>query len=183
MEEILKQFKAQLASILESLKSEIGGVRTNRPSPGLIEDVKVTYYNQTTPIKHLGSVGVTLPREIHVTVWDQAAVSAVAKAIEISSLGLTPQVQGNMVRVFLPELSEERRQEFVRHVKKITEDHRIKIRHARDEANKKIEKSEEEGGFSEDQTFAAKEQAQKAVDKTNEEIEKILEMKVKEIAE
>lgn len=183
MEEILKQFKTHLATILESFKSEIAGVRTNRPSAALIEDVKVTYYNQTTPVKHLGSVGVTLPREIHVTVWDQAAVAAVAKAIETSSLGLTPQVQGNTVRVFLPELSEERRQEFARHVKKIAEDHRIKIRHARDEANKKMEKAEETEGLSEDQTFTAKENIQKAVEKTNEEIEKVLAAKVKEITE
>jgi len=180
MDTILNTCKTRLEKVRDSFKKEIAGVRTNRPSTALVEDIKVSYYGEMTPLKHVGSVGIVPPREIHIQVWDGAAVAAVAKAIETSSLGLSPQAEGNTVRIFLPELSAERREEFVRHVKKVAEQHRIEVRRARDEANKEAEKQED---VSEDEQFKLKESIQKEVDAANEAIENALEEKVREIKE
>ncbi len=177
------KLKKEIAGIVDRFKKEIAGIRTNRPSAGLIEDIKVSYYGQIVPVKHVGSVGVTPPREIHVQVWDTSAVGLVSKAIESSQLGLSPQVEGNMVRVFLPELSAERREEFIKHVKKTAEQYRIEIRHARDEANKDIERRENESEITEDERFKEREDVQKTVDGGNEDIEKFLEEKIAEIKE
>ena len=183
MEQLIQSFKVRTAGIVDRFKKEISSVRTNRPSASFVEDIKVTYYDQTMPLNQVGSVGITPPREIHIQVWDKAATAAVVKAIESSSLGLTPSVEGNVVRLFLPELSEERREEFVRHVKKISEQHRIELRHARDEANKEIKKKEEDGELTEDEKFKVKEEVQKVVDETNKAIETALEGKIYEIKE
>lgn len=178
-----EKLKKEIVGIVDRFKREIAGIRTNRPSPGLIEDIKVSYYGQIVPVKHVGSVGVTPPREIHVQVWDTSAVGLVSKAIESSQLGLSPHVEGNMVRVFLPELSAERREEFIKHVKKTAEQYRIEIRHARDEANKDIERRLNESEITEDERFRGREDVQKVVDGGNEDIEKSLEEKIAEIKE
>lgn len=183
MEPIIQAFKKRGEDIVERFKKEIASVRTNRPSASLVEDVKVNYYDQVMPLRQVGSVGITPPREIHIQVWDKAATTAVVKAIEASSLGLTPSVDGNVVRLFLPELSEERREEFVRHVKKIAEQFRIEVRTARDEANKEVKKKEDADELTEDEKFRAKDEVQKAVDGANKAIEAALEEKIREIKE
>lgn len=178
-----KRFEGEMAKVVEVFKREIAGIRTNRPTAALIEDIKVLYYDAQTPLKHLGSIGVTLPREIYIQIWDQGAVPLVAKAIENSAAGLQPQIDGNTVRVFLPELSAERRDEFKRHVKKIAEEFRIQIRSIRDEIMKTIERLLEASEITEDDRFREREEVQKLVDKTNAEIEKALEAKLAEIDE
>ncbi len=171
-------FESEADRILADLKRELSGVRTNRPSAALVEGIVVDYYGQQTPLKHMSSVSIALPREINIQVWDKGAVSAVAKAVETSTLKLSPQVQGNVVRIHLPELSAERRAEFIKHVKKTAEDYRIRLRHARDEANRK---TQGDVALTEDDKFSEKERVQRAVDKTNDGIEKALEAKIKEI--
>lgn len=180
---MIEEFKKQAEEVVQTFKKEIAGIRTNRPSPGLLEDIKVSYYGQFVPIKHVGSVGVTPPRELHVQVWDLSAVALVSKAIESSQLGLSPQVEGNIVRVFLPELSKERRDEFIKHVKKISEQYRIEVRHARDEANKDVERRLNEKEITEDEKFKEREDIQKITEKVNGEIEELLDEKIKEIQE
>ncbi len=166
-----------------SLKKAYSGVRASRPNTALVEDLKVEYYGQVMPVKQLGTVGVRPPREIDIQVWDQNAVPLVVKAIESSSLNLSANVTGNSIRINLPELSRERREELTKYVKKITEEHRIQLRHLRDEANKKVQSSFDTGEIAEDQKFKLKESIQKEVDKINEEVEKLLENKIREIEE
>lgn len=163
------------------MKEEIKGVRANRPSAALVEDLKVEYYGNLTPLKHMASISVKPPREINIQVWDKEAVNAVAKAIELSDLGLSANTEDNVIRVFLPELSEERRKELVRHVKKILETFRIKVRQAREEANQKVDDLFDKKEISEDDKFKIKEQVQEETEWANEEIEKIFEAKEKEI--
>lgn len=179
----IDKFDAQTKGILESFKKEMGGIRSNRPSASLVEDLKVSYYDQMTPIKHVGSVGVVPPREIHIRVWDKGAISSVVKAIEISQLGLSAQVEGNIIRMYLPELSQERREEMIRYVKKVAEQYRIQIRHSRDEVNKQIQRLCGDNEIGEDEKFAYKEKAQEIVDRVNNEIEKYLSLKIEEIKE
>ncbi len=181
--QILEEFKMQSGHIVDTLKKEMSGIRTNRPTTALVENIKVDYYGQPLPLKQLGTVGITPPREIHIQVWDQSAVGSVVKAIEISSLGLTANTEGNVIRIYLPELSLERREELKKHVKRVAEDHRIKIRHLRDEINKKAQKAFDDHEINEDQKFKLKDEIQKQTNKVNEDIEKTIEAKIKEISE
>jgi len=149
----------------------------------MVEDIKVDYYGQLTPIKHLGTVSVVLPREIDINVWDKGAVAAVAKAVETSSLNVPANADGNLIRINLPQLTDERRKELEKVVRKMAEETRIKVRAARDEVNKEIKKMEEDDRLSEDTAFKQKEEVQKLVVQINEEIENLLENKIKEIFE
>ncbi len=169
--------------IVEDLKKALGGVRTGRPSPALLEDIRVSYYEQMVPLKQVGSIGVQPPRELFIQVWDKAAIPGIVKTIESSSLNVSANVDGNNVRIFLPELSQERRDELVKHVKKVAEEHRIEVRHVRDEVMKMVEELFESGELSEDRKFKAKEEVQKEVEKLNGMIEEAVSKKIQEIAE
>ena len=180
---IINNFQKQTQNALKHLKDELASVRANRPTPALIENISVEYYGNRLPIKQLGSIGIVPPRELIIQVWDKTALPPIAKAIESSSLGLSSTTEGNTVKIFLPELSRERREELIRHVKKETEKIRIEIRHLRDETNKKVEEMLRVKEIGEDQKFKLKDSIQKETDKTNEEIEKLLNNKIKEINE
>ncbi len=177
----VEDFKKGIAFVLQECKRELGGVRANRPSSALIEDIKVGYYGEMTPLKHLGSVTVTPPRELTVQLWDAGAVAPAAKAIESSTLGLTANVEGNAIRIFLPELSAERREELVRHVKKLAEQYRIQVRQHREAANKGIESQLAASEIGEDQKFRSRDEVQKVTDQANKDIEHTLAAKIKEI--
>lgn len=183
MEDYAKDLEKAARPALESFKNELSGVRTNRPTPKLVEDIKVDYLEQQLSVKQLGSISVVPPREINISVWDQGSVNAVAKAIETSGRGLTANVSGNVIRINLPTLTDERRQELTKLVKNLTEQIKIKIRSLRDEVNKKIEAAFKAKTLSEDQKFKSKNQVQKIVDKLNAEAETLLVGKLKEISE
>ncbi len=177
------EFDGKISGILKFFKEQIAGIRSGRPSAKLVEDIVVDYFGQKLPVKQLGSISVIPPREIQISIWDNQAVNSAAKAIESSGLNVAANIDGNLIRINLPPLSNERRHELVKLVKKEAEEARIKIRHLRDERNKGIGRQEEEGEIGEDQKFKLKEDTQKTVDKANEEIEKILGNKIKEIEE
>lgn len=158
-------------------------MRANRPSTNLVEDIQVEYYGQMLPIKQLGSIAIVPPREIAVTLWDKNAVGPAEKAIRESNLGLSPAIDGTTIRLALPPLTDERRAELLKLVKQQAEEARIRIRSQRDDAMKRINQAESEKKISEDQKFAQKDRAQKAVDAANAEIEKLLLQKSKEIQE
>lgn len=176
---ILEEFDKHLDSVLRDLKQDLAGVRANRPTTALLENIPVVYYGQTMPMKHVASITIIPPREILIQAWDKEALPPIAKAIESSSLGLTPQIDGTSIRVRLPELSTERREELIKHVKKVSEQSKIQVRHFRDEANKKTQKFFED----EDQRFRTKEEIQKKTEAVNKGIESVLEAKIKEIQE
>lgn len=178
-----QEFELKIKESLEYLKNQLAAIRGGRPSPKLVEDILVDYFGQKLPIKQLSSISINLPREILISIWDKQAVLNVSKAIESSNLNVSANTDGNLIRINLPPLSTERRQELIKVVKKELEETRIKIRHLRDEINKKISQQEEGGEITEDQKFKLKEQIQKAVDKANNDIEAMLEKKIKEIEE
>lgn len=181
--DIVRDLEIKLKNFIESLKTEFQTIRGSRPSPRMVEDIKVEYYGQITPIKALGSISITPPKEINISVWDKNVINAVAKAIESSPLKVTANIDGNLIRINLPSLTEERRKELEKVIKKITEETKIKIRGARDEANRTVKKLEDEKIFSEDIAFKKKEEVQKVVDKYSREAETIMEAKIKEIFE
>jgi len=180
---MIQSLEIKIKESLEYLKSQFAAVRGGRPSSKLVEDISIDYFGQRMPIKQAGSISVNPPREILISVWDRQAVSIVAKAIESSNLNVSANTDGNLIRINLPPLSAERRQELAKVVKKESEEARIKIRSLRDEVNKKIRQREENGEITEDQELKLKEQIQKSIDKANKDIEEMLEKKIKEIEE
>lgn len=173
----------KLTSIAASFKDELSGIRTNRPTPKLVENIKVEAYGQHMTVKQVGAISIMPPREIDISVWDKDVVNVVAKAIEGSGLGVTANVDGTLIRINLPILTDERRKELEKLIRSMAEEARIKIRHARDEANKDIERDFKDKKISEDKKFKGKEKVQKAVDEANKKIEDALESKLKEISE
>ncbi len=177
-----KLIEQKLKSALENLKTEFQTIRSNRPSPRMVEDIKVEIYGQTLPVKALGSISAVPPREINVMLWDISGVAAVAKAIE-EALRVTASTDGALIRVNLPSLTDERKKEFEKMIRKITEETRIRVRGVRDDANKEIKIAEQGKSISEDVAFKKKEGVQKMVDAVNRELESLMENKIKEILE
>ena len=183
MDELIKNTEQKLKGIVSKFKPEILAIRTNRPNIGPLEDLKVNYFEQMLPVKQLASISVVPPREIQISVWDKSAVQNVAKAIEESGLGFNPNIDGQVIRLNIPTLNKERREEIVKLVKKMTEENKIRVRHGRDEAMREIKRMEDEKVISEDQEFKAKEKIQKIVDQVNYELDDLLNKKIIEINE
>jgi ribosome recycling factor len=183
MEELIKNFSAKTKPLLDGLANEFSSIRTNRPTPQLVEDIAVDYMEQKMKVKQLGSISVVPPREIQIHVWDPASAPAVAKAIESSPLKLSPSVEGTLIRFSMPSLTEERRLELIKFVKATAEKSRIRLRALRDDVNKEIEAAFKAKTLSEDQKFKSKKQIQDVVDKLNRDIEVLVAKKTAEIAE
>lgn len=177
----IKDFEASLKAAVERLKEEFAAIRGNRPSVELLENVKVNWYDQTLTIKQMGSLSVKPPREIEIHIWDNNAVHPVMKAIEDAKTGLSVSSEGNILRIFLPTLTDERRLELIKFAKKTAEAARIQIRSMRDEAIKKMKTAEEKKEISEDNFFKVKEKIQKMIDEINGRVESALEEKIREI--
>jgi len=183
METFIKELEGALNAAVQKLHEELGGVRSNRPSVGLVENIMVECYGQAMPVKQVGSLGVRPPRDIEITVWDQSIVATVAKAIQDAKVGLSVSNDGNIVHATLPSMTDERRAEFSKLVKRMAEEARIKIRAHRDDVIKKIKAAEADKKLDEDAAFRGKEKVQKIVDETNKKVETMLEGKLKELAE
>jgi ribosome recycling factor len=177
MEEIFKSTEEDMKKAVQYFKNEIAGLRTGRASTALVEEIKVDYYGSKVPIKQLASVSVPEANQIVLQVWDKGAVDLVEKAI-IENLNITPQKQGNVLRLTLPPLTEERRRELVRMLHKMAEEARVAVRNIRRDAKELIEDQE---GISEDEIKRALERLQKLTDKYIEEINHLTEAKEKEI--
>ncbi|PIU99076.1 ribosome recycling factor [Candidatus Wolfebacteria bacterium CG03_land_8_20_14_0_80_36_15] len=172
----------KIRAITEGFKQELSVIRSNRPTPKMVENIKVDYLGQKLSIKQLASIGILPPSTIELNVWDSSVISAISKVIESANLGVSVVTEGKSIRVNLPLLSEERRKELIKTVKKEAEKTRIYLRTIRDEFNKKINSQFENKEISEDQKFKLKEKVQKAIDDANKEIESLNENKIKEIS-
>lgn len=181
IDEIIKEFESLLKNILEKFNIEIKSIRSNRPSVELIENIKVNAYNDALTIKQLGALSVQPPRTIQINVWDRNVINPIVGAINDSKMGFSVAVEGNNIFVNLPELTSERKAEFIKLAKKTAEDYKIQVRNKRDETIKKIKKLEQEQKINEDDIFKTKEKIQKIVDDINLKIEKLLEEKINEL--
>ncbi len=183
MDTILKELEISLNQAVKKLEDDLQAVRSNRPSVALLEDVKVSAYDQEMQVKQLGSLAIRPPRDIEITLWDKAVVGAVVKGIESANLGVSVSNEGTLIRISLPALTDERRNELSKLVKKMTEQMRIQVRGLRDEAIKKLHTAENDKKISEDQAFKSKEEIEKMVKDRNQKIEATLEKKLKELEE
>ena len=182
-EQITKDLETALAGVTAKLKEDFGQIRGNRPSPDMIQNIRLSLYDQQLTIRELGSLSVLPPRTIQITVWDPGAIGAVMKAIDDAHLGLSTNNDGNTIRATLSPLGDERRDEMTKLVKKISEATRIQIRARREDAVKRLKDSEGRKEITEDDAFRGKEKIQKTVDRANGEVEAMVNGKLAELGE
>ncbi len=168
---------------IEALKKEFASVRTGRASLALLDGIKVDYYGTPTPLQQLASLSVPESRQIAIQPWDQKVISDIEKAIMKSDLGLTPTNDGKVIRINIPSLTEERRKQLVKVVRKNSEDAKVAVRNIRRDVNDEIKKLEKEKHLSEDDTKKSLDEIQKFTDSYVKKIDEILMHKEKEIME
>lgn len=183
MDAYLKELDDRLKTIAAKFAEEIATVRSGRPSSELVGNIKFLYFDQPVTVNQMGTINVVPPRQIQITVWDKSAIPAVAKAIEDAQAGFSVAVNGNIINANLAALSNERREELIKLVKKTMESFRIEVRAAREVALKKMKGAEDEGKITEDDVKMGKEDIQKRVDAANAALEAALEKKVAELSE
>ena len=177
----LAELKRRMQGAAQAFRHELGGLRTGRASASLIEPVTVDAYGSQMPINQVATISVPEPRLLSVQVWDKSMVAAVDKAIRSANLGLSPTVEGQVLRIRIPELNEQRRKEMVKIAHKYAEDARVAVRHVRRDGMDLIKKLEKEKAIAEDDVARHHDQVQKATDQVIAEIDSVLAAKEKEI--
>lgn len=151
-DELAKDLRKRMDSSSQSAKSEISGIRAGRASPGMLDSIKVEVYGQKMPINQIGNITTPDPRTINIEVWDASNVSLVDKSLRESNLGINPVIEGNLIRLPLPQLTEERRDEFLKVIGKIVELAKVAIRNIRRDGIEKVKTSEKEKNISQDES-------------------------------
>jgi ribosome recycling factor len=180
---MLKELSIRMEKVVSHLKEELVALRTARAHPALVEGINVEYYGSTMPIKQLATVTVPEPRQLMIIPWDKSAVKVIEKAIMASSLGVTPQSDGESIRLTLPELTRERRTELVKLVRRHAEDARVAIRNLRRNALEDAKKKEKDGEITEDDLKRYREEIQNITDEFIKKVDQVMEEKEKEIME
>ncbi|KAG1707691.1 Ribosome-recycling factor [Nymphon striatum] len=181
IDEILEDAGTRMQKSVESLKSELAKVRTGRAHPSLLEHITVDYYGSETPLSQVASIGVEDARTLTVTPWEKPMVQAIEKAIMNSDLGLNPNSAGTVIRVPMPQLTEERRRDLVKVVRHEAENGKVAIRNIRRDANSDFKSLEKEKEISEDEERRAQEQVQKLTDKFVKVIDEVLVVKEEDL--
>jgi ribosome recycling factor len=175
--------QAQMDRSIEALRREFNSVRTGKASPALLDTVRVDAYGSKMPLNQVASVSTPEPRMLIVQPWDKGLLNDIEKAIRNSELGLNPANDGNIIRVPIPALNEERRREMVKLLHRIGEDGRIAVRHARQEANKEIKRMQTDHEISEDDARREMDRIQKLTDEHIAKIDVLLKAKEEEVME
>lgn len=181
MDNIIKDFKSKLEKSIEFFRGDIAVLRTGRPTPALVENVIVDAYGQKMPLQQLATITVSPPNLIIIQPWDRGVIEAITKAISNSQLGLSPAVEQDFIRIALPQMTQEKREQLVKLLNEKTEHARISVRNEREDALKHLQKMEKEKSISEDDWFRSKEEVQKIVDEFNKKIKEIADKKEEEI--
>ncbi|MBF9314499.1 ribosome recycling factor [Bifidobacteriaceae bacterium NR002] len=183
MSAIIDQAKDQMNKSVEATKENFMGIRTGRANPALLNGIMVDYYGAPTPIKAVASIGVPEPRTLSVTPFDASQANAVEKAIRDSDLGVSPNRDGNVIRVTMPELTEERRKEYVKLAKTKAEEGKVAVRNIRRKAKESIDKSVKDGDLGEDEGDRLLKELDKVTKQVTDSLDVLLEGKQKEIME
>lgn len=182
-QEIRKRTNEKMSGALEALKKEFASVRTGRASLGLLDGMTVDYYGTITPLQQLASLSVPESRQIAIQPWEQRLIPEIEKAIMKSDLGLTPMNDGKTIRINIPVLTEERRKQLVKVVRKRAEESKVAIRNIRRDSNEELKKLEKEQHISEDEVKKEQEEIQKVTDSFIKKVDEVLVHKEKEIME
>jgi ribosome recycling factor len=181
IDDLLKDAAGRMAKSIDATRSELATVRTGRASPHLLDRVTVDYYGTSTPLNQLANVAATEARMLTVTPYDKSAIKQMEKAIMESDLGLTPSNDGNLIRLAIPELTEERRKELAKVVRGIAEEGRVAIRNIRRDCMHDLRELKSEGEVGKDEEHRAEEELQKLTDAKIKDIEELLKGKEEEI--
>ena len=183
MEELFKDTSGKMSRSLEAFRKELGKIRTGRASFSLLDGIKVDYYGTPTPLQQVGTLSVPESRLITVAPWDAKMIGPIEKAIQASGLGLNPSNDGKIVRIPIPPLTEERRKDLVKVVRKMAEDARIAVRNIRREGIERIKEKEKRKEISEDMMKLWQDKVQKETDGFIKKVDEILKAKEQEILE
>ena len=177
----LNEYEVKMDKAIDVLKREFTGLRTGRASVSLLDSIFVDAYGSKVPLNQVSNISVPEPRMITVQVWDETLTSLVESIIRNSDLGLNPMLEGNLIRIPIPELSEERRKELVKIASKYSEDCKVSVRNIRRDAMEKIKNREKDKELSKDESFKLSEEVQKITDKLIEKIDHLFTEKEKDI--
>lgn len=181
--ETIKQTKHKMDQTLDTLKSELSRIRTGRASPALLETLRVDYYGTPMPINQIANISAPEPRLLVVQPWDKKSLTDIERAILKSDLGLNPANDGHLIRISIPPLSEERRRELVKFIKKLGEENKVALRNVRREANEKLKKMQKDSDITEDDLHRTQDEIQTVTDDYVKKIDDMLQRKEKEIME
>ncbi len=179
MDARLAQYEEKMQKALDFLQADFQTIRAGRANPHILDKIKVDYYGTPTPIQSVGNITVPEARMIQIAPWEKSLIKEIEKAIMMSDVGITPSNDGTVVRLVFPELTEDRRKELVKEIKKKGEDNKVVIRNARRDGNDAVKKLGKE--ISEDEAKQLEDQLQKATDKYIKEVDALVESKSKEI--
>ena len=174
-------YSSKMNKSIQSLKKDISTLRTGRANPNMLDMIKVDVYGQSMPIEQLATISVPEARLISIQVWDKANVTLIDSSIQKSDLGINPQIDGQIIRLRIPDLTEERRKDLIKVLKNIGEKGKVSIRNIRREANDELKKKLKDKAITEDENKSFEKNIQKLTDENIGEIEKILTEKEKEI--
>ncbi|MCD6552306.1 ribosome recycling factor [Thermotoga sp.] len=179
----IKEAKEKMKKTLEKIEDELKKMRTGKPSPAILEEIKVEYYGVPTPINQLATISVSEERTLVIKPWDKSVLPLIEKAINASDLGLNPVNDGNVIRLVFPTPTTEQREKWVKKAKKIVEEGKIAIRNIRREIIKKIKEDQKEGNIPEDDARRLENEVQKLTDEFNGKLDEAFENKKEEIME
>ncbi len=183
IDDVVEELKEKGAKTIESFKRELSRVRTGRANLAVLEPVRVNYYGTKVPLNQVATVSIPDARLIVIKPWEKTIIAEIEKAINVAEIGLTPQSDGEVIRLPVPSLTEERRKELVKQVRRMTEGARVQMRNHRRESNDFLKELEKSSDISEDEKKRGLDRVQKKTDETIEQIDSILADKEKEIME
>jgi len=181
IDDVLADAKDRMGKAVEALRKELATIRTGRAHPGLIEHLRIDYYGAPTPLNQLATISVPEPRLLVIQPWDRQSLGDIEKAIHKADLGLNPINDGNVIRLVIPQLTEERRKELAKVVRKKVEEGRVAVRNVRRDRHDELRRLQREKEISEDAQYLAQEELQKLTDGFIQEIERVGEEKEAEL--
>jgi ribosome recycling factor len=181
--DVLKDAKDRMEKSVDSTRAELGKVRTGRANLSLLDTVKVNYYGSTVPLKQVANLGVPEPRLILIQPWDRTQIGEIEKAILKADLGITPASDGHVIRLPIPQLTEERRKDLIRLIQKMGEEGKVAVRNVRRDAIDQLKKAEKDKEISEDEEYNGGIDVQKVTDEFIKKIDEAVKSKEKEIME
>jgi ribosome recycling factor len=183
LDDIINDLRVRIDKTADDLKKEFARVRTGRANPAILDGIKVDYYGAPTPLNGVANINVADPRLIIVKPWDKKMLSTIEKALREANIGINPMNDGDIIRLPIPQLTEERRKEIVKQCKTKGEDHKIAIRNERRDANEMLKEYEKDGQITEDDLKKGTERVQKEVDSGCAKVDEIVGKKEKEVME
>ncbi len=183
VDRVIKEAESKMKAAIESIQNQYSTIRTGRAHPSLVDGIKVDYYGTKTPLKQLANINVPEPRLIVIQPWDKSSMEPIEKAIYASDVGITPTNDGKVIRLSMPQLTHERREELAKVLHRIAEEGKVSIRNSRHDANEESAKLEKGNQMTEDDKFLTKDRIQKLTDGYIKKVEELLAEKEKAIME